>query len=515
VTDTTPDSEPLAETPAEPVSERSLLRSSIGLLLIGAAIMSALVAGSIYLTERTYSFADEIAAERGIRRSGIDLLTALLDAETGFRGYLVSEDPAFLDSYSESLARIPALRAELLQRLDEHRGSAEGAAALAEAVEEKMGFTIGGVALARAGDFAAARASVATGEGREAMDRVRAILGEAITEADLRIGAAFDAQRAANRRLLFAVIATALALLGLVAGAVHVVRTRVRELTAARRDLLALSRTLEERVEQRTHDLIEANQEVQRFAYIVTHDLRAPLVNIMGFTSELDAAVRPLQAYVLADGDAVDEQDIHEARRAAAEDLPEAVAFIRASAKKMDGLINAILKISRDGRRELRPERIDIEEAATRATDAVRHQINESGGTVAIDVAAPPVLSDRLSLDQILGNLVDNAIKYAQPGRPLALAIRARPAGRGHVRIEVEDNGRGIAPEDHARVFELFRRAGAQDKTGEGIGLAHVRSLARNLGGDVTVRSTPGQGSTFVLRLPIDLRSFIDGARGR
>ncbi|MNL85940.1 Sensor protein SrrB [compost metagenome] len=71
------------------------------------------------------------------------------------------------------------------------------------------------------------------------------------------------------------------------------------------------------------------------------------------------------------------------------------------------------------------------------------------------------------------------------------------------------DNGRGIAPEDHERVFELFRRAGVQDKPGEGIGLAHVRSLVRNLGGEITVTSTLGGGSTFVIRLPMDLSQYV------
>jgi signal transduction histidine kinase len=77
------------------------------------------------------------------------------------------------------------------------------------------------------------------------------------------------------------------------------------------------------------------------------------------------------------------------------------------------------------------------------------------------------------------------------------------------VAIEVEDNGRGIAESDHERVFELFRRSGAQSQPGEGIGLAHVRTMARSLGGDVTLRSKLGMGTTFTITLPRDLRSQI------
>ena len=116
-------------------------------------------------------------------------------------------------------------------------------------------------------------------------------------------------------------------------------------------EVQALNEDLEERVDERTHDLVRANQEIQRYAYIVTHDLRAPLVNIMGFTKRTGNSLGLMRAYVLADGAQLSEAEITEARNAASEDVPEALAFIRSSTSKMDGLINAILKISRDGRR--------------------------------------------------------------------------------------------------------------------------------------------------------------------
>ncbi len=135
---------------------------------------------------------------------------------------------------------------------------------------------------------------------------------------------------------------------------------------------------------------MRANQEIQRFAYIVTHDLRAPLVNIMGFTAELDASLKSLQAYVLNDGKTVSEDQIHEARLAAAEDLPEAIGFIRSSTKKMDGLINAILKISRDGRRQLKPEIVKLQPMLSRPSpNSVYHQISESDGSIKLEIKAP------------------------------------------------------------------------------------------------------------------------------
>jgi len=175
----------------------------------------------------------------------------------------------------------------------------------------------------------------------------------------------------------------------------------------------------------------------------------------------------------------------------------------------MDALINAILKISREGRRQLKAETIDLPELIENTLATVQHQIVENGGSAEVDVRVPRITTDRLSLEQILGNLLDNAVKYRQPDRPLNVTARARQIAGNRVEIEIEDNGRGIAATDHERVFELFRRAGSQSQPGEGIGLAHVRTMVRNLGGDITLRSEPNVGTTFIINLPRDLRSHL------
>jgi signal transduction histidine kinase len=111
------------------------------------------------------------------------------------------------------------------------------------------------------------------------------------------------------------------------------------------------------------------------------------------------------------------------------------------------------------------------------------------------------LISDPVILEQVFSNLIDNAIKYLDPQRPGKITISGR-IDVGYAMFLVADNGRGIDPKDYERVFELFRRSGVQDRPGEGIGLAHVRTLVRRLGGDITVSSILGQGSTFTVRLP-------------
>ncbi|RYI87398.1 MAG: ATP-binding protein, partial [Acetobacteraceae bacterium] len=131
-----------------------------------------------------------------------------------------------------------------------------------------------------------------------------------------------------------------------------------------------------------------------------------------------------------------------------------------------------------------------------------RHQLEAGGAVLEVAPGLPTLRTDRLAVEQIFGNLLDNAVKYLQPGRPGRITVRGGVSGEQAV-IEVEDNGRGIDPRDHGRIFELFRRSGRQDKPGEGIGLAHVRALARRLGGDVECRSAPGLGSTFRVTLAL------------
>jgi signal transduction histidine kinase len=180
-------------------------------------------------------------------------------------------------------------------------------------------------------------------------------------------------------------------------------------------------------------------------------------------------------------------------------DFDEAIHFIKTSIAKMDGLINAILKLSRAGRRELTIQKIDLNDLVEVIAADFRHRIKESGAELAIG-ELPTVKSDRMALEQILSNLIDNAIKYLRRDVAGHVTVNAEETPTTY-RISVADNGRGIDPKDRERVFELFRRAGPQDRPGEGIGLAHARGLARRIGGGLSVADNPGGGTIFTLTL--------------
>ncbi|MXQ10800.1 PAS domain-containing protein [Microvirga makkahensis] len=251
---------------------------------------------------------------------------------------------------------------------------------------------------------------------------------------------------------------------------------------------------------ERVSELDAANEEIQRFAYIVSHDLRAPLVNIMGFTSELDNAQREIQKFYRKVSEAKPDLVTPDARAAIESDLTESIGFIRSSTAKMDKLINAILKLSREGRRVLMPEPISMNNLLEAQHHSLAHQLHERGAELLIE-PVPDLVSDRLAVEQVFGNLIDNAVKYLDQGRPGKIVVRGRDLGMS-VRYEIEDNGRGIDERDYERIFDLFRRSGTQDQQGEGIGLAHVRALVRRLGGTISVSSRLGEGSTFTVTLP-------------
>ena len=280
-------------------------------------------------------------------------------------------------------------------------------------------------------------------------------------------------------------------------------RRAIRTSQAARVALAAANERLEQsntslgtRVAHRTAALTEANEEIQRFAYIVSHDLRAPLVNIMGFTSELEQAAGVLRRHA----EACDAAVPSEVALAANDDIPEALRFIRASTAKMDRLIGAILALSREGRRTFAPEPLSMRALLGSVADSLAHQAQSAGAAIEVG-ELPDLTADKVAVEQVFTNLVENALKYGQPGRPVRIEVAGRLSG-GMVHYTVADNGRGIAERDRERVFELFRRAGDQTVAGEGIGLAHVRALVRRLGGSISFESVLSQGTTFHICLP-------------
>lgn len=481
-------------------SEAAVRKLLIACMALGFAALIVAAMGAGWLIRETarhaasveHTYRVELAVNRA--RIGIE------QTETTRRGYLLSRDNVYLENYRRFSTTLPRELDTLEELTADNPGQQARVTVLRQRIAELFEQRERSIALLQAGDDAGAVASFVAEAGARRLRAIRDTF-DSMTAEEQRLLAIRDGELNRNSQAFLLLLGMAGLLLALVAGASLVTVLRyTRDLDRASARLTQLNEGLEQEVQLRTADLMRANEEVQRFAYIVSHDLRSPLVNVMGFTAELDQTTKTVRELIDRVKAEAPQLATAEAEQAACEDLPEAIGFIRAATAKMDRLINAILKLSREGRRVLSPEPIDMTALAAGIRDSLAHIAEERGVEIAVE-PLPAIVSDRVAIEQIFSNLVENATKYLEPGRPGRVTVSGRREGARLI-YDVTDNGRGIDPKDHSRIFDLFRRSGRQDTPGEGIGLAHARALAIRLGGMVSVQSVLGEGASFRVSLP-------------
>ena len=468
----------------------------------GAAALLVLVLASLLLYRRSLSSSAWVehtyAAETKVSR----LATEFEKLESMRRGYLLTPSETLWRSYVETRGELRPLVADLAEFTADNPVQVRNSARLSELLEEKFAQARLTIEQAHDGDPAGALANFQRLRENHLTMRLRGVTDAMLAEERRLLTTRTGIVDSNSRWLLITAVGVASLLAVIAAGAAVLMRRYAGELSRSQAALRSLNAGLEGAVRDRTADLQRANDEIQRFAYIVSHDLRSPLVNVMGFTSELEASMKPIGALLDVAETTAPSIVPTGARLAVRDDVPEAIGFIRSSTQKMDRLINAILQLSRQGRRTLTPEPLDMAALSRGVVDSLETLAREKGAHVAVEGRLPALTADRLAVEQVLSNLVENALKYLQPGRDGRVAVRGASVPGGRVAFEVEDNGRGIDPRDHERVFELFRRSGAQDTPGEGIGLAHVRALVYRLGGTIGCTSELGRGSVFKVTLP-------------
>jgi len=489
------------------VREGRIGRVLLVFMALGFAALIAAGIAAAWATKQNRTYSEWVIHTYKVEVGIGDTRRLIEQGETARRGYLLAPDTRmFLATYRQTANELPVM----LDRLGvlvadnpEQRTRLVELRRLIAELSAARGDTISRIVR---GDVVGAVARFREDLGTTRMQTIRTLLDTMKAE-ERGLLRAREADLSATVSIFYAILTGAAILLLLLAIVSFVTISRyTRDLAASRDALRDMNASLEGAVAERTADLSRANEEIQRFAYIVSHDLRSPLVNVMGFTAELESAATLLRELLDRAEEAAPDIVTEDARLAVREDLPEAIGFIRSSTQKMDRLIAAILTLARQGRRVLNPEPLDVTALVKGIRDSFAHRLDENGASIGIEGVLPPIVSDRLALEQILSNLIENAVKYLQPGRPGEIVVRG---GRDSMRLwySVADNGRGIAAADHSRIFDLFRRSGAQDQPGEGIGLANVRALAYRLGGTVDVASTLGEGTTFRLSLPPTLQS--------
>jgi PAS domain S-box-containing protein len=245
-------------------------------------------------------------------------------------------------------------------------------------------------------------------------------------------------------------------------------------------------------------DLAEKNKELETIVYTVSHDLRSPLVNVQGFGKQLNRACDKIIAAVAAGRDG--QVSASELKAPVEVAIPQALRFINAGVNKMEMLLNGLLRFSRLGRIAFTIQPLDMNEMISEILAAMRFQIDDTHAEVHV-APLPGCRGDRVQTSQAFANLLDNAIKYRDPFRPL----RIRVAGSfkdGMAVYTVADNGIGIAPGHQGKAFEIFHRLNPDSGSGEGLGLTIAQRVLEREGGKIWIESQEGVGSTFYVALP-------------
>lgn len=480
---------------------KSGLRRLQWVVLLSVVLISLAAALAVQAVRAQVETAGWVAHTHEVITRLENVMTGIVTAETSQRGYLLAGDESQLAFLEVAGRQVEADLQALARLTSDNPVQRERLPGLRAAATERLQALATAASLRRQGDLEGALVLV-RGRGRALMGDVRARV-DAMREEEERL---LDARlRTAERASRWGVAATAgtgaLALVLVVslyaASSRHLARLREEQLALQRsrgetlrkagelhraNELLQQSAAeLERRVEERTAALADANAELEGFARTVAHDLRAPLRNIQGFATALLEDEAPRMS---ADGSDY-------ARR------------LVAGALRLDGMISDLLEYSRLARTQLACEPVELGPLVAQLLRELEPDIGRSGASVTIPPSLPCVLAHRTTLLQVLTNLMTNALKFVSPEVTPRVEIGVR-CQDGIVALSVADNGIGIDPAHHERIFSVFERLHGQERyPGSGIGLAIVRKGVERMGGRVRLDSRAGAGSRFTLELPL------------
>ena len=224
----------------------------------------------------------------------------------------------------------------------------------------------------------------------------------------------------------------------------------------------------------------ERNKDLNEFTYMISHDLKAPILTISGMLGILE-----------------EEEAIKNSTN-----LSEPLTYIRKATKRLQDLVAGVLELARISAAERALEPIRLTDVISEVLEEHRLQIEQNSAKVTTVEELPVVLGNKTHLYQVFSNLIGNAIKYKTSDRPLIISINSdKASSRRKTSIVVSDNGRGISSDKIDTIFKPFNRAGEESIEGTGVGLASVKKLVEKLGGSIKVESDVASGTSFTIEL--------------
>ena len=460
---------------ADTASRDTARRASVphALVLASVALLLILFVASSALSVRAYVlYARADFATSNVIGASNDLLIGLLDAETGQRGYLLTNNPVYLQPYDAALSAIPADQRRLGSQASAVPGGRQYFATLKSLAAAKLAVIAETIKLERAGDHAGAVRLVDTNAGKQIMDEARG------TTAALQRNAT---AAGASRRSDLGTQLTAFIILAAVLAAADVGASLVlgRRLRRATKQIRSLNANLEQQVRQRTIHLERANKNLEAFAYSIAHDLRTPLRGISGFAEAL------AEDY----GDRLDETGREYAGR------------IEAGCARMSTLIDDLLHLSQVTQVKMSLQGVDLSAEVTAICDRLRAR--DPGREVRVTVQeGVRVTADRTLIRSVLDNLLENAWKFTAGRDGATIEFATAPAGDTRICCYVRDNGAGFDPAYVGKLFQPFQRLhDAGEFPGTGIGLASVRRIIERHGGRTWAEGAVDGGATIYFTL--------------
>jgi signal transduction histidine kinase len=438
------------------------------MLWSGLLMMLIIAVGAAFSTVEELRREQQAVIVREYRFALNRVVVAVLQMETGQRGYLITGEEPYLVPYEQGRRTIAKALGDVARFSPVDLGMRVPVRPIAELVSDKMAELDRTVMLRRDVGAAAAVQVVETGLGQ----RIMTALDGELTELRDQAGLIVQQQEAANASQSFATVG--LILIGLLlSGALA-----AAGVTALRREIAA-RKTVEVSLREQEAALARSNGELEQFAYVASHDLQEPLRMISSYTQLLR---RRYAGKLDADAD-------------------EFIGYAVDGTKRMQVLINDLLNFSRITSEAKALEPVDLEAALGDTLKDLEIRIEDSDATVTHD-KLPTVRADPVQMRRLLLNLIGNGMKFQPPERKPAVDISAVLEGHDWL-FGVHDNGIGIDPKYFKNLFQIFKRLHrTEEYPGTGIGLAVCKKIVERHGGHIWVESVLGEGSTFLFTLP-------------